>query len=199
MCPDNTNGNTGEKTGTNHISFTSGFVVVDETACSAADSINTEKQLHADISLKHQNVIYSDIEETFQVEQELCSAYCNSNGWNSVPMHGKTKPQNTLEKQMPGNKHAVIAGSGSYANVKAANMKFGRIRQQFVKPGNNQMITGVFVTRLAPNTTARQLALHIRKEIGYQIKPERMPVKRDDLYSSWFIPADNRRRQELLC
>ena len=48
--------------------------------------------------------------------------------------------------------------------------------------------TGVFITRLNPQTTSAQLAAHIYDELGLTVRPELLPRKYRE-YCSFFIPC----------
>ena len=61
----------------------------------------------------------------------------------------------------------------------------------------NQVITGVFVTRLDPNTSPREIQQHIKTETGMFTKPEKLQTKYPT-YTSFYIPGDKLTRDRLL-
>jgi hypothetical protein len=90
----------------------------------------------------------------------------------------------------------MVVGTGTFSNIRGANMRPISSRLP-IKPKNNQTATGLFVTRLSPRTTTRQLILHLRRETGYSIYPEKLATKYDT-YSSWYIRANSQCMRDLL-
>ena len=76
-------------------------------------------------------------------------------------------------------------------------MKLGKIRNFSVMPKTNQSLAGIYVTRLAPNTTSSMIAKHVKQETSLLVKPERMYSKQSNIYSSWFIKTDSLTRSTL--
>ncbi len=49
-------------------------------------------------------------------------------------------------------------------------MDFRHVKDKVVKPRKNQSLAGLYVTRLATNTTERQIAAHVKAELVSQRK-----------------------------
>ena len=79
----------------------------------------------------------------------------------------------------------VIIGSGTRFSLLAAK----KYRKDSQHPGRRT--TGVFVSRLTPNTRADAISAHIRKETGLQVRCEPVQTKHDS-YSSFHIHASRR-------
>ena len=62
---------------------------------------------------------------------------------------------------------------------------------------HNRQCTGLFVSRLKPNTTAAKLAIFVHREWGLTVRPEKLPAKYDQ-YCSFYIPCGHQKRQVLL-
>ena len=171
------------------------YTVIDETCCDDSNLLLSDISVISDSADDDHHVEYvNTVESPRDINNNVRER--RSPSWHQ-PSYGrksKAKRSHSLENNASNN---VVLGTGSYQNVRTADMKFGPIRQKEIRPRPNQTMSGVFVTRLSPNTTARQLALHIRRETSYDVRPERMPVKRDQLYSSWYIRAGNTCRQML--
>ena len=61
----------------------------------------------------------------------------------------------------------------------------------------NKQCIGVFITRLKPRVTEKQLALHIKRETGLTVRPERLQTKYQT-YRSYFIPGNKAVRSAIL-
>jgi hypothetical protein len=117
--------------------------------------------------------------------------------------HGKEQYTDTLQtvptnqpRRNAGNvEDRIIFGTGSGSGVKASQVdtRFNLQRQ----PRPNRTCTGVFVTRLNPRTTTRQLELHVRNATGHTVRVEKLNA-RFNTYSSFYIRADRRMRGTLL-
>ncbi len=81
----------------------------------------------------------------------------------------------------------ISLGTGQPISIRTADMKLGKIRNFNIMPKENQTLAGIYVTRLAPNTTSNMIAKHVKQETGLIVKPERMYSKQSNIYSSWFI------------
>jgi hypothetical protein len=89
----------------------------------------------------------------------------------------------------------VIFGTGLASGVKASQVDSKSNTQK--QPGPNRTVTGVFVTRLNPRTTTRQLEAHVQKSTGQTVTAEKL-LTRYETYSSFYIRADRRMRDTLL-
>ncbi len=85
----------------------------------------------------------------------------------------------------------ISLGTGQPISIRTADMKLGKIRNFNIMPKENQTLAGIYVTRLAPNTTSNMIAKHVKQETGLIVKPERMYSKQSNIYSSWFIKTSN--------
>lgn len=80
-------------------------------------------------------------------------------------------------------------GTGSAPGLRAVSKR---------RPANeNKMCTGVFITRLLPNTTSAQVESYVKCETGDLIKAEKLPT-RYDTYSSFHIRCTGQIRTTLL-
>ena len=61
----------------------------------------------------------------------------------------------------------------------------------------NRTVTGVFITRLSPRLTSRQIENFIKRETGLKVRPEKLETKYNS-YSSFYIPGDSQIRSMLL-
>ena len=184
----------------NIFSNTAQYIVHDETVCdsSTLSSVGTPFTDSSDEGVD----VYSDIEEsTFGDLQDMEALNLEvSSKSTASPKWYKSTKKNSNQKRPYIDQvdiNQVVVGNGSYRDLRAANMKFGVVRQNVIKSNMNQSVSGIFVSRLSPQTTVRQISLHIKRETGFNVRPERLPVKRDSLYSSWYIRAENRCREDL--
>ena len=92
-------------------------------------------------------------------------------------------------------KDDVVFGRGFSTNIRSVGKPS---KHSTATKQNQRRITGVFLTRLAPKTSAAQVALHVRKETGLTVRPEKLETKYNT-YSSFYIPGDQRCRDELFC
>ncbi len=141
-------------------------------------------------------VVIDDVtndEETVQHSQADESDWINVLGRHRVnrqhgPYHSSPKPSrlsagyHTRSKQK---KHAII-GNGPRSFVEAVPRHSG-----------NRQCTGLFVTRLKPQTSTTRLALCVLRECSIVIHPEKMP-QRNPNYSSFYIRCNHHIRQQLL-
>ena len=86
----------------------------------------------------------------------------------------------------------TIVGSGHSSNFKVASQRY-KSRDSH---NPNRYVTGVFITRLAPSTSCAQIAIHVRRETGLAIHPEK--ITKHDTYCSFYIPANSIQRSTLL-
>jgi hypothetical protein len=84
----------------------------------------------------------------------------------------------------------VVIGQGNISNLKAAKSNQRRSRSE-------QVCTGIFVTRLMPNYSARQIQKHIDKSLGLNVVVEKMQT-RFDTYSSFHVRCDKRERDWIM-
>ena len=61
-----------------------------------------------------------------------------------------------------------------------------------------KMCTGIFVSRLIPRTTQRQLTADVYNNTGHKINPLKIAVKFKNAYSSFYIPCSQRIRKDLM-
>jgi hypothetical protein len=87
---------------------------------------------------------------------------------------------------------SVVHGMGKYSGMKATQTNEKKPRETKV----NKTVTGLFITRLSPRTTTKQLELHIKRETSINIRVEKLRTKYPT-YSSFFIRCDRRVRQSL--
>ena len=87
----------------------------------------------------------------------------------------------------------IVIGSGHGGNFKVCQPRHGNYDVE----SPNKRITGVFISRFGPSTTPAQIAVHVRKETGLTVRPEKITTKYQN-YSSFYIPAESRARDALM-
>ena len=92
-------------------------------------------------------------------------AYNHSSGvWKEIyPNRNKHRPTASLSQETVHDRQGsqqVVIGKGASVNIQAAAPQQSRTNHN----NANKQITGVFVTRLAPKTTPRQIEAHVQKE-----------------------------------
>ena len=87
----------------------------------------------------------------------------------------------------------VIYGQAESTQIKAMDRK----HRYSYSNQSNRVASGIFVTRLNPNTTVRDLQKYIRQETGKIVKPEKLQSKYET-YSSFYIPCDQCDRKRFL-
>ena len=107
---------------------------------------------------------------------------------NSAEARQKAQRARTREAQ------TVITGKGRDFALKAHAPSHADPRTQQKK---QRMITGLFVSRLAPPTRATDVMKHIRAEFGFDCKCEALVTKYDS-YRSFCIRCPAHVRQTLL-
>ena len=65
------------------------------------------------------------------------------------------------------------------------------------KTNTNTFCTGILVSRLQPKTSAAQLAVHVYRETGIRVRPEKLQVHHRE-YCSFYIRCNQTTRQQLL-
>jgi len=85
----------------------------------------------------------------------------------------------------------IVYGQAVAVGIKAMN------RDCYRQHNANRIASGIFVTRLNPATSVRQLHLHLSSETGRATKPEKLHSKHPS-YSSFYIPCDRQTRNVLL-
>ena len=94
------------------------------------------------------------------------------------------------QRQQSKNNNNVIIGKGESTGIRAIN---NRTRLNHA----NKNITGTFISRLDPKITSRDLAIHIHREFGLTVRPEKL-FNRSGLCSSFYIPGNRAQRQSLM-
>jgi hypothetical protein len=84
----------------------------------------------------------------------------------------------------------IILGTGSAPGLRA-------VRNPKSAKTNNKSCTGVFITKLVPNTTSTQLESYVKSELGVHVRAEKLPTKYDS-YSSFYIRCSGQLRTSLL-
>ena len=109
----------------------------------------------------------------------------------------------------------IVFGCGHSTILKSSLSSVNHERDRRSKPANGagrtsganktvsrqgqsgKAVSGIFITRLDPKTTASHVALHIRKETRLTVRPEKL-LTRHASYSSFYIRGNQRCRSELL-
>jgi hypothetical protein len=168
----------------------------------ADDTDNEEELIIVDYTLCNSRAaslsdsLYSDISST-----SLCFSDCeNSKVITDVSPKGTSSPKpaaatwaqvcskkSTASSMQHGKKQnsGVVFGNGKSTSVRSVNPQY-KVRKTTYS--GNRHITGVFLSRLHPHTTPRQLQLHIKHETGIDCRPEKLQTKYGG-YSSFFIRA----------
>ena len=81
----------------------------------------------------------------------------------------------------------VIIGKGQCQSLGVVNRRNTQRNTWHMASGQ---ITDVFITRLKPIVTKKNLEFHIKHNTGYNVKPERWATKYQT-YGSYFIPSNN--------
>jgi site-specific recombinase XerC len=85
----------------------------------------------------------------------------------------------------------VVFGEAEGSEIKAVD----RYRSNSTK--NNRAVTGIFVSRLNPRTSPRQMQRHLQQETGITLKPEQLKSKYNT-YASFYVPCGQDVRRRLL-
>ena len=88
---------------------------------------------------------------------------------------------------------AVIYGQAETVQIKAMDQK----HRYSYSNQSNCVVSGIFVTRLNPHTTVKDIQKHIRQETGTLIKPEKLKTKYNT-YASFYIPCEQSDRMKFL-
>jgi hypothetical protein len=102
----------------------------------------------------------------------------------------KPKPVRNSENQR---NSKVVIGTGPKGDLQVNHPRHSK---KDTDKGNKQ-ITGVFISRFGSATSTEQIALHIRRETGLKVRPEKVTTKYQE-YSSFYIPAESKVRNVLL-
>ena len=62
----------------------------------------------------------------------------------------------------------------------------------------NKQVTGVFITRLDPRTTSKEVESNVKRHTGISIRAEKMKTKYPDSYSSFYVRGDKQLREKLI-
>ena len=99
-----------------------------------------------------------------------------------------SKTEGTTRKDLK-----TLCAKGSTTYLKAA--------KQFVTIHNestNRTVVGVLIRGLKPETGIAKVAIHVYRETGLTVRPEKMRNNRNDRYSSFFIRCNRQIRQSLM-
>ena len=69
----------------------------------------------------------------------------------------------------------VMIGEGQSTSIKEVSLKKTPRRSSY-----NKSVTGIFVTRLEPATSAAQVAIFIVRETGLTVRPEKLRTKSEN-------------------
>ena len=175
----------------NSVSVSEEYIVVDYTSCSSPCVVQNDS-------------LYSDISSTslcFDSEgSDVASETTKSTSSSDLPEPtSKSWAQICREgirsKTVHKRKSSVTYGTGKSTHVKAATVPSLRRNKPLYL--GNKIISGVFLSRLDPGVTARQLQLHIKHETGIECKPEKLKTKFGG-YSSFFIRSQGYSRSTIM-
>ena len=93
----------------------------------------------------------------------------------------------------PKSPDTVIYGQAESTQIKAMDRK----HRHSYSNQSNRVASGIFVTRLNPNTTVRDLQKYVRQETRKTVKPEKLQSKYET-NSSFYIPCDQSDRKRFL-
>lgn len=89
-------------------------------------------------------------------------------------------------------RNQVVIGSGKTSmRLKSAPNHHNQVSTQ------SRQCTGIFVTRLDPNSTVAKVGIHIRNATGVFVKPEKLQTKYNT-YASFYIRCDSKLRNSLM-
>ena len=114
----------------------------------------------------------------------------DSTGYSTGYQNNRAKEDTASRSRKYGN---GIIGRGQSIGLKAA--KPAR-RQQ--KQKTNVQVTGVFITRLDPRTSSREVEHNVQKHTGLKIRAEKMRCKYPESYSSFYVRGDKKVRDMLI-
>ena len=106
---------------------------------------------------------------------------------NSTPNRARYANGNSHRQQ---SNNYVIFGKGKSTGIRAINSRSNQ-------SNGNKTITGTFISRLDPKITSKDLALHIHREFGLTVRPEKV-TNRSGLCSLFYIPGNQVLRQKLM-
>ena len=104
--------------------------------------------------------------------------------------------QNQPRRQLDSNRRspdAIIYGQAETVQIKAME----QTHRYSYRNQSNRVASGIFVTRLNPHTTVKDIQKHIRQETGTLMKPEKLKAKYDT-YASFYIPCNQSDRMRFL-
>jgi hypothetical protein len=175
------------------------YVVLDYTACDESiiyldSSLNEENDTHPEESTPNNTTrtMYSDVvRKQPPRRRDSWRSATRASTPDRYGSPGNQQKESPVHQQL--NVH-VVHGKGKTVNIKAmTKMKSSQNERQ----ESNRSVSGIFVTRLDPGTTSRQLELHLRKEAGLNTRPEKLNTRHPS-YSSFYIPSDRNLRNTLL-
>jgi hypothetical protein len=165
------------------------FIVIDYTSCRSPSGLKNDS-LYSDISST--SLCFNESELPSETTKHIVSPKPSSPSWAQICRQKiRTNPAVQISKNR---KTSVVFGSGKCTNVKAV-----QTRRSVRKSSNsgNKLISGVFLSRLDPHTTSRQLQLHIKHETGVNCRPEKLKTKYSG-YSSFFIRTQGFNRTTIM-
>jgi hypothetical protein len=112
---------------------------------------------------------------------------------NDRPRHSSPKPARSHNTGRCSTRIPVVHGMGKYSGMKATQMNMTKRRET---TSANKTLTGLFITRVNPRTTTKQLELQIKRETSINIRVEKLRTKYPT-YSSFFIRCDRHVRQTM--
>ena len=150
----------------------------------------------SDIDMNDLEVVDSISDSDVSISSEKTSSNSKENR-KSPPWQLRSNRKNMRKTISPSpvparKKDSVLIGRGTCYNLQSVQPK-----RQSVPNYPNRTITGVFLSRLGPKTTAAQLAVHIRREKGLTVRPERLRTKYSE-YSSFYICVDKYHRSTIM-
>jgi hypothetical protein len=153
------------------------LVTIDYDPCSSTHSSGSSISMYSDISSGDFSVL--DLEDT--------ATDSNPNVNFKAPEHIQDWKQVRRTRPWGPNNHNFggINGTGKSTGVRSA------VKSKNFGNHENRYITGVFITRLDPYTTPKQLFLHIKRETGFTCYPEKLQTKYGG-YSSFYVAADKK-------
>jgi len=166
-----------------------------------SDSLSNASITSDDLIITYANVVSSRIAKNSQLKQTRrmkSRTITNSNIKNqdqlAAVQHRHAPERAHIHQGHPPQqsyRDSTVHGTGSAPGLHA-------VKQQLpITNPANRTCTGVFVTRLLPQTTAKNVETYVRTETGLNIKAERLPTKYNT-YSSFYIRCEDNIRSSLL-
>ncbi len=164
------------------------YITVDYTSCSdqsvKSDSIS-QNESNGTI---REGVTYAEVLQNSQIVHPWIPSR------HSSPRNKPRRTANHVKGSIHNHRSdSIIYGQGETIEIKA----MGKTHRDKVTKQYNRVATGVFVTRLHPRTSPKQLQKHLQQEVAIRTNPEKLQTKYDT-YASFYIPCEEKVRVTIM-